>query len=143
MFSVMMQRLLAAGVLAVVWGGMSSGCGSSAQLTTAPSLAPAVTPSSPPSPSPSTSSGGTFTQVNQQILQPLCISCHNTDAQSPNLSSYLSFATNPQYVVPGKAGASLIYTVTANGQMPQGEPPLTTSQQELLGTWINAGALNN
>lgn len=88
-------------------------------------------------------SGATYTQVNSQILQPLCVSCHGSGGQRPDLSSYAGFATSTQYVVPGSPAQSQIYTITQSGQMPPGGPTLTSSQFDLLGSWIQSGAPNN
>jgi mono/diheme cytochrome c family protein len=88
-------------------------------------------------------SSATFTQVNQQILTPSCVSCHHAGGQSPDLSSYASFATNTEYVVPGNPSQSLIYTVTESGQMPQNGPALTAAQEQLLSSWIAASAQND
>ena len=97
-----------------------------------------------PAPAPGASGvpAATFTQVNQQILQPSCVSCHS-GGQSPDLSSYSGFATNTAYVVPGNAGSSLIYTITASGQMPLNGGALSSSQLSLLASWIDAGAPND
>src|SRR5262249_51157335 len=85
----------------------------------------------------------TYSQVNQQILQPHCVSCHNPNEQFPDLRSYAAFATNTEYVVPGKPDQSLIYEITKSGAMPLGGPHLTQAQLSLLSSWIQAGAKNN
>lgn len=85
----------------------------------------------------------TYSRVNSEIFAPKCLQCHGTNRQLPNLSSYSSFATNTRYVQPGNANGSLLYKMIQTGMMPQSSPPLSQSEIELVGSWINEGAQNN
>lgn len=111
--------------------------------TTAAGTTTGTTPPVTATPAPTASgSTATFTEVNTQILQPLCVSCHGSGA-SPDLSSYSSFATNTTFVVPGNAAQSLLYQMVQSGSMPQGGTALNSTQLSLIQEWIDEGALNN
>lgn len=92
--------------------------------------------------SPPASSDATFTQVNTQILQAKCIGCHSAGS-SPDFSSYTSFATNTQWVQPGDASASALYTQVQSGSMPKGGTPLSADEVTLIYNWIQNGAQND
>jgi len=97
-----------------------------------------ATPAASSSPTPAT-----FTQVNTQILQTMCISCHGAGGVSPNLSSYSTFATNTAYIVPGNSTSSVLFQQVQSGAMPKGGTPLTAAELSLIQQWIDAGALDN
>ena len=85
-------------------------------------------------------------------VQPLwdqdCISCHNTGATSPDLStanSYSALTINNKYVIPGNAASSKLHkSLVGDGEaiMPT-SGKWSDSKIELVDKWINAGALNN
>lgn len=85
----------------------------------------------------------TYSQVNSEIFSPKCLNCHGANGQLPNLSSYSSFATNTRYIRPGNASGSLLYQMIQSGMMPQDGPPLSQSEIDSIGSWINDGAQNN
>ncbi|MDR3606989.1 MAG: cytochrome c [Oligoflexia bacterium] len=137
-----MKKIWIITLMMTAFSASFSGCGFTNEKGTSTGTgggAPNPTSTSTSSPTPTSA---TFTQVNQQILQVSCVSCHS-GGQAPNLSSYDGFATNTAYVVPGDAATSLIYTITESGQMPPGGPALSAAQEQLLANWINAGAPNN
>ncbi len=82
----------------------------------------------------------------QPIFTQNCINCHN-GTTAPNLTSGNSYAalTNGNYVTPSDKAASVLYkTLTGNGasQMPP-SLPLEQAKINLVGQWIDQGALNN
>lgn len=85
---------------------------------------------------------GTFTWVNNNILQAKCARCHSGNNPPRNFS----VATYNQTLIkvsPGFADASGLYLRTADGTMPEGGPKLTTTELNAIKTWINSGAANN
>lgn len=123
------------------------------QLTAGAVAAPAPSPSVCVTPSPSPSAtlspvfSPTFTNVNAQIIQPLCISCHTTgniSNQNVSLANYAGVLATTNTANPPQ---SLIYQLTqegpTNGGMPLSGQGLTAAQELLLLQWIQAGAPNN
>ena len=90
----------------------------------------------------------TFSVLNQNIIQPLCIACHSgpTASQGIDLSSYSAMMASG-VVIAGNSTGSLIYQMVATGLMPQGGPTLSTAQRNEIvneiGSWIDAGATND
>ena len=88
-----------------------------------------------------------FGQVQQQLLNPNCVSCHS----GPNPSFGLDFTTFqnvvhnpvlPNLVVPGQPDQSALFTDIQGGIAPGGVP-VTQDQINLVRTWIEEGALQN
>lgn len=106
-----------------------------------PPTCPLHNPTPTPTPSP-TATVATFTAVNTTIIQPLCISCHSTSVASDGYS-FSTYAGVLAAVNVADPTASLIYSVTSDGAMPENGTPLTAAQESLLLQWIQAGAPNN
>jgi mono/diheme cytochrome c family protein len=124
--------LLAVTVLPILGAACGSDSGSEVAAP-APVVTPVVKASSVP---------GTYTEINQTIVQPKCIRCHSASAPSDgvNLSTYAgAFAQ----VVAGNPEQSILYTQVQSGAMPQGGPPLTDAEIQDIYNWIGAGAPNN
>ena len=101
----------------------------------------------------------TFTQVQEQIFNPMCVNCHGAlpqaglDLRSPQSHGNLVNVTSPisdvVYVVPGNPDASyLIHKLDGRdgiigSRMPQLGDPLPAELLELVRSWIQAGALDN
>ncbi len=83
----------------------------------------------------------------QKILEKNCLSCHG-DVQMSGLDlrsrdALLKGGKRGPSVVPGNAKESLLYQAVLHAgdlKMPMGKDPLSESDRELLGTWINEGA---
>jgi mono/diheme cytochrome c family protein len=83
----------------------------------------------------------TFAQLNQDIIQPKCISCHSSGSSSGvDLSSYAGVAAQ---VVAGNPAQSTLYLQVESGQMPKGGPALSESELADVYNWIAQGAQNN
>jgi hypothetical protein len=108
--------------------------GDFALVNPAPANPPFATPPSP-----------TFAQVQTNIFNAACVSCHSGSKPKGqvNLSSYALIMAKSGLIVPGDAAKSLIYTEIINGKMPPKGTPVSASDQTLLHDWITAGALNN
>jgi hypothetical protein len=128
---------------------------------------PTPTPTPSPTPAPTPTPGGsapTFTDVQSQILTPVCTTCHSANGQSPaaglNLSAGAAWASLVNVGSSGKPGAIRVIPGDPNNsylvqklegaagivglRMPRNGPPyLTDAQVALVRGWIAAGALNN
>lgn len=100
-----------------------------------------------------------FSSSIQPIFTSFCISCHPTNGQA----SFLPLTSNVSYinlvnktstqsgggtlVIPGNSADSILYKrVSGNSvgdQMPKGGPFLSTTDQNLIKTWIDEGAKDN
>ena len=120
--------------------------------------------SSPTTPTPPVSTAPTLTQIQVQIFDPGCASCHTDVGRNPaaglNLKAGSSFAQlvgvaslqNPGAVrvIAGNANTSyLVQKLEGSAgivglRMPRNGPPfLTDAQVKFIRDWITAGALNN
>src|SRR5262249_7418585 len=122
--------------------------------------------SSPSTPSPTpTPSGPTFSvQIQQQILNSACTSCHTDEGRTPsgnlNLKSGTAYSALVNVASSGKSGAIRVIPGTPSGsyliqklegaadivglRMPRNGPPyLTDAQVALIRQWIQNGAPNN
>jgi len=87
--------------------------------------------------------GPTFSSINSNIIQTKCISCHGSPPSSGyNFSSY-SALLSAGVVSPGNAAGSQFYIQVNAGLMPQGGPPLSSTEIQAIQDWINNGAQNN
>ncbi len=81
------------------------------------------------------------------IIQPLCISCHQTATAANGNSSLSTYAGVFATVNTADPPQSMIYQLTEEGPAGFGMPPsgaaLTPAQELLLLNWIRAGAPNN
>ena len=100
-----------------------------------------------------------FASSIQPIFTSFCISCHTPGGTS----AFLPLTTSVSYsnlvnktstqpsggtlVIPGNSADSVLYKrisgSSVGDQMPKGLPPLGTTDQNLIKTWIDEGAKNN
>ena len=83
-----------------------------------------------------------FNQINQNIIKPKCLSCHNQQypAKGIDLSSYESIL---KIVTPYSAETSLLFlSVTGKTaqQMPLMQPSLSRQEIRQIKIWIEDGA---
>lgn len=83
------------------------------------------------------SSPPSFAEINTQIFQTKCLSCHNTAPL--NLTSYDSIMGSNS-ITPGDPTNSYLYTRISNGSMPP-SGPLSDTEKAAVYNWILAGAL--
>lgn len=76
-----------------------------------------------PNAAPDVTAPPTFNDVETQIFQPYCVSCHKT---------FTDYATV-------KGDIAKIQSEIEAGKMPKKAPPLSAELQTLLNTWITAG----
>lgn len=138
-----------------------SACGSSGNGTPTPS--PSPSPSPTPTPTPAAPSVSFITSI-QPIFNAHCIRCHALNESASllvlNSGAYNNLVNRPSnaagpnptgtLVIPGNsAGSVLFQRVSKLGlstdllQMPLGGPFLSASDQNLIKTWIDEGAINN
>jgi hypothetical protein len=79
----------------------------------------------------------TFQEIQANILQPKCLSCHNSGAYT--FTSYSSLMTSGVVIADNPLG-SLLYQQIAAGLMPQGGPFLASTDTQAVYDWISAGA---
>lgn len=104
-------------------------------------------PGSAPSSTPSATLHISFSQVQTQLLNPDCVSCHSGPRPSFGLdfTTYNNVAHNPvlpNLVVPGQPGRSALFSDIQGGVAPGGVP-VTQDQIDLLFNWIQQGAPEN
>lgn len=80
-----------------------------------------------------------YSELNEKIFAPKCLSCHSSG--SPNFSSYDSLVAGTS-IVPGDPNGSLLYQQIVNGLMPKNNPLLSESDIQAVSAWILAGALS-
>lgn len=140
---------LTVGVIALSALVVAAGCGSS--TPTAPS-------------SPTTPALSFAQQIQAEILNSACVSCHTDDGRTPsgglNLKSGSAHAALVGVASSRKAGAIRVIAGNPSGsylvqklegaadivglRMPRNGPPfLTEAQVALIRQWIQSGALNN
>lgn len=112
-----------------------------------------------------TESDVSFANNIQPILSNNCTLCHvsaggitsSGNASFLPLNSEVSYAnlvnkgstytSGGMLVIPGNSSESVLFKrvsgITAGAQMPKDRPPLSSSDQNLIKTWIDEGALNN
>jgi mono/diheme cytochrome c family protein len=87
-------------------------------------------------------SASTYSSINA-IIQTSCLQCHSGSGPGPgNFSSYSSLLASG-FVIPSDPQGSELYIQVANGDMPQGGPPLSSSDVQAIYNWILAGAMNS
>ncbi len=84
----------------------------------------------------------TFTELNQTIFGPRCLTCHSGGNPSGNygMDNYNLVVSE---VVAGDADSSDLYLRVIDDTMPRGQAPLSAAEKTQIRDWINAGALNN
>jgi mono/diheme cytochrome c family protein len=86
-------------------------------------------------------SASSFSSINANVIQASCVHCHPGIGPF-DFSTYSSLMASGT-IDPGNPQSSLFYIEVANGSMPQGGPPLSTSQVQAIFNWISAGAQND
>jgi len=81
----------------------------------------------------------TFAEIQANILQPKCLTCHSSGAFT--FTSYASLMA-AGVVSAGSPLASALYTQVAAGLMPQNAAPLASTDVQAIYDWIAAGATN-
>lgn len=81
-----------------------------------------------------TTTAPAFTDIQNTILNPSCVDCHN---------SFSSYDGISNYVVAGDSASSSLYTMITSGRMPRGGAALSSDLQDKLKAWIDAGAKND
>lgn len=81
-------------------------------------------------------------QKAKQLLTEKCYSCHGEDGAN---EGGFNFALNRnrlvgRLVVPEKPEDSILFERIQNGEMPEGDDPLTPDEQQIIRTWIEQGA---
>src|SRR3954467_14333797 len=82
------------------------------------------------------------------IFEAKCVDCHGPELPRPKgkfgyVLDLNRVAENPEYIVKGNADKSELYKMVVNNEMPGEDanvPPLTSTELEVVKTWINAGA---
>lgn len=81
----------------------------------------------------------TYSEIFDNILQPKCVSCH--DSGLSDFSSYASLM-NSGDITPFNPNSSVLYQKIAEGLMPKNAQPLSSDEVRAVYAWIAAGALN-
>jgi mono/diheme cytochrome c family protein len=79
----------------------------------------------------------TFAEIQANILQPKCLTCHSSGAFT--FTSYDSLMATGVVTAGNPLGSALFQQVAA-GLMPQGKPPLASTDIQAVYDWIMAGA---
>lgn len=79
-----------------------------------------------------------YHEINREILQPLCIRCHNTQNSKGgvNLSSLDSIQRDLKVFKAGRSSESALYLVLQDGSMPPRGGPLSEEMTEKVRRWI-------
>jgi hypothetical protein len=90
--------------------------------------------------------GISFAQINSQVIQPFCVTCHSagntTTGGGYDYSSYAKVlgSTPAQTVVPNSPSTSTFYTDCTSGKMPLGGAPISSTLASMIQQWIQNGA---
>jgi len=103
---------------------------------------PTVSEVPEPEPAPEPVALGTFTWINENVIQPKCIKCHSGEKPKGkyDMSTY---AKVMERIIPSDSGASEFYKLVLDGSMPKKADPLLQSELDAIRTWIDSGAFNN
>ena len=94
-------------------------------------------------PTTSTTLEAKYNSIFKNILQPRCLSCHNSTTGSGGIS-FSNYNSTMNVVNKGNASTSSLYTSVATRKtMPRGGVLLSSKETQAIMDWINAGALNN
>lgn len=105
-------------------------------------IASGITTGVAAAPTPSPTLQSTFASINQLILAPKCLGCHNS-ASAQGGVSFSTYASTMNTVQAGNPNSSSLYTATSTGRMPRGSSMLTASELMAIQNWISSGAKNN
>lgn len=81
-----------------------------------------------------------FSELNEQVFQPICFRCHSSGA--PNFSSYNTLLASGK-VIPFSAENSSVYQQVESGNMPKDSAPLAQGDIQAIFEWIQNGARND
>jgi mono/diheme cytochrome c family protein len=114
--------------------------------TTNPSPTPTTTPTptvpTPTTPNPLTTLTASYQSIQKFVLGPKCVGCHGPNKADAGVRVD-TYANTMKLVKAGNAAGSLLISDTANGNMPPGSNDLTSTQLNVIRTWIQNGAANN
>ena len=115
-----------------------------AQPTPAPTPSPVTaTPTPTPNqPTPTPAATVSFATLESTIFQAKCVGCHSSGGASGGYA-FDSYNGVKAAVNLSNPTASVVYTATNSGSMPQGGSRLTSSQETQILQWIQSGAPNN
>ena len=154
-------------IIALILTVVLSACGSSAPQTPAEPVAateaapqlseeptatestvPATDAANTPAADNSTSTGISFANDVQPILNARCIKCHGVERvkEGLDLQSYdnlIAGSNNGPVIEAGNADNSLFVQLIVEGEMPNRGDPVTPAELQLITDWVNQGALNN
>lgn len=121
---------------------MISGCGYEIKKGASSPTQGGGTPVNPEAPQPPVGTTVSFASIQKSILVPTCLKCHNgpTGSGGVDLSTHAGVL---EWVAPGDAPNSTLYTEVESGSMPKRAPRLTEEQCNTIRDWINAGAKSN
>lgn len=82
-----------------------------------------------------------YTELNEKIIKPKCLQCHNDNyaARQVYLVTYDDLKT---YAVAGDPEKSILHEVVSDKafvRMPMGAAPLTKTEENYIKAWIKAG----
>lgn len=82
------------------------------------------------------------------ILESRCANCHGGERTEGGLvllsyADVMAGGKDGQVVIPGDAAGSLLYDLSASGEMPKRGPKVAPADLALIETWIIEGALDN
>lgn len=85
----------------------------------------------------------TFSQIESEILAPKCYNCHKTSG--PSKPPFQNYEDVMYYIASPFNLNSAIYTsvTTSVSPMPKNSSPLSTTEIEMIESWLMDGALNN
>jgi uncharacterized membrane protein len=94
------------------------------------------------------SSGVSFVNDVQPILNAKCIKCHGVEQVKEGLDiqtyeAIMAGSFNGPVIVPGNANDSLFVQLIVEGEMPNRGTKVTPEELQLIIDWVNQGALNN
>ncbi len=82
--------------------------------------------------------GPTYSAVNNLIIKPKCLNCHNSASAAGGVS-FSTYAQLMNTIVAGNPGASVFYTEIMGNTMPP-NGPLSQAEKDAVMQWITAGA---
>ena len=83
--------------------------------------------------------GPTYSAINNLIIKPKCLNCHNSTSAAGGVS-FSTFQQLMNTVVAGNPGASVFYTEIIGNTMPP-NGPLSQPEKDAIMQWITSGAL--
>ncbi len=87
----------------------------------------------------SLSANPAYSELQQKIITPKCVSCHSAGLH--NFSNYSAVMASGT-VIAGDLAGSTFYQQILTGAMPRGGQPLSSTDAAAIKSWIEGGALN-